>query len=164
MPRGSVSLPLPQARTQGADVPPVTGHYHSGGARGGQGAPRGRGASRAGVGPQGSELTSGPASPEPTEAVGAGREQSEFASRLRYNPGRGWSGMGGGDTGERRGGGPSDTPRPRLALQTVVLCSSSPVALPEFPSLLFGETLICISLGICQALRLLSHTFITPQT
>jgi hypothetical protein len=43
---------------------------------------KGRGASRAGVGPQGSELTSGPASPEPTEAVGAGAEQSR-ASLLR---------------------------------------------------------------------------------
>lgn len=67
-------------------------------------------AGRAGVGPQGSELTSGPASPEPTEAVGAGAEQSEFASRLRYNPGRGWSGMGGGDPGEREGGGPPTDP------------------------------------------------------
>lgn len=95
----------------------------------GAGEPAGQGSEPQGAG---TELTSGSVSPEPAEAVRAGAEQSKFPSRLRRNPGAGvgvggWSGMGGGDTGERGGGGPSD-PRGWLC-RLVVLLRSQPFVL-----------------------------------
>lgn len=124
----------------------VAGHNHEG-EWGWGSAPRSRGASRVGVElyGAGTELTSGSVSPEPAEAVGAGAEQSEFAARRRRNPGRGWSGMGGGDTGKRGVGRGSDPQR--SALQTVVLGRSQNLVLSRVPFPLFREALCVHLLG-----------------